>query len=185
MDFGAYVQIGHLSEIMEANGIKVPRLRGLRLMRYEPFITEEDIQTIVQYENGWIYTKMCCSEPRFHPESNCSEFSPSTDRLRKKYLIKDDEDNVIGFRWDLIHGKNKKRLKFALKQAEKRARKQFGVFNKYAGREDVLYIHARIGGGNWVYYGGPELAKQPWFIEKVDDCFDSTYCDIYARIKNE
>ena len=23
---------------------------------------------------------------------------------------------------------------------------------------------------------------KPWFIEKVDDYFDSTYCDIYVRI---
>ena len=46
----------------------------------------------------------------------------------------------------------------------------------------MLCIHARIGGGNWSYYDGPELSKQPWFIEKVDDAFDSTYCDIYAKI---
>lgn len=61
---------------------------------------------------------------------------------------------------------------------------QYNVFNKYCGRKDVLYIHARLGGENWKYYGGPELEKQPWFIEKVDDAFDSTYCDIYARISD-
>ena len=59
---------------------------------------------------------------------------------------------------------------------------QFNTWNKYVGRDDVLYIHARIGGNNWNYYDGPELARQPWFLEKVDDCFDSTYCDIYAKI---
>lgn len=61
---------------------------------------------------------------------------------------------------------------------------QFSVWNKYAGQEGILYIHARIGGNNWKAYGGPELAKQPWFLEKVDDTFDSTYCDIYAKIKD-
>lgn len=60
---------------------------------------------------------------------------------------------------------------------------QFSTWNKYAGQEGILYIHARIGGNNWKAYGGPELKKQPWFLEKVDDAFDSTYCDIYAKIK--
>ena len=86
-------------------------------------------------------------------------------------------------RWDRIHGKKRKILKFEIKKKQRRILKQFEIFNKYVGRDDVLYIHARIGGGNWDYFGGPELAKQPWFIEKVDDSFDSTYCDIYASIK--
>ena len=65
-----------------------------------------------------------------------------------------------------------------------RARKQYEVWNKYAGREDILYIHARIGGGNWkVYYR--QVVDKPWFLEKVDDSFDSTYCDIYARLKDK
>ena len=36
-------------------------------------------------------------------------------------------------------------------------------------------------GRNWSYYC-EEVVSQPWFIEKVDDAFDSVYCDIYARI---
>ena len=62
---------------------------------------------------------------------------------------------------------------------------QYRIFNKYVGRDDVLYIHARIGGANWAFYGGGELEKQPWFIEKVDDEYDNTYCDIYARISTK
>ena len=62
-----------------------------------------------------------------------------------------------------------------------RMKKQFEVWNRYVGREDVLYIHARIGGGNWPYYFR-EVVDKWWFIEKVDDSFDSTYCDIYARL---
>ena len=193
MDLGAYMQINDLDELAKANSISVPRLRGYRLMSDQEFCTEEHIRKVIQSNSGWIYEKMCCSEPRFHPNANSLEFSPATRRLEKKYLITEEEDlgngktysKTVGFRWELIHGKNRKRLKFALKQVEKRVRKSFETFNKYVGREDVLYIHARIGGENWAYYGGPELAKQPWFIEKVDDYFDDTYCDIYARIKNE
>ena len=49
---------------------------------------------------------------------------------------------------------------------------------------NVLYIHARIGGRNWETYGGKDLEKQPWFLEKVNDHFDGTYCDIYAKIED-
>lgn len=69
-----------------------------------------------------------------------------------------------------------------LKRQKKKVLDQFNTWNKYAGRDNVLYIHARIGGNNWNFYGGFELARQPWFIEKVDDSFDNTYCDIYAKI---
>ena len=45
-----------------------------------------------------------------------------------------------------------------------------------------MYIHSRIGGKNWSHYY-KEVVDKEWFLEKVDDCFDSTYCDIYAKIK--
>ena len=73
-------------------------------------------------------------------------------------------------------------LKTAIHNDKKAYERQAEVFNKYVGRDDILYIHARIGGGNWSHYY-KDVVNQPWFIEKVDDGFDSTYCDIYARIK--
>ena len=64
---------------------------------------------------------------------------------------------------------------------------QMERFNYYCGQKNVYMIHARIGGvgeySNWEYYGGEEkIATQPWFLEKVDDDFDSTYCDIYVKL---
>ena len=56
------------------------------------------------------------------------------------------------------------------------------MWNKYVGRDDVLYIHARIGGNNWSYFNGNEITRQSWFLSKADDYFDCTYCDIYAKI---
>lgn len=82
---------------------------------------------------------------------------------------------------DKIHGWKRKVLKFEIKKQIKRINKQADVFNKYVGRDDILYIHARIGGGNWDHYKNQVIDK-PWFIEKVDDYFDSTYCDIYAKV---
>lgn len=67
---------------------------------------------------------------------------------------------------------------------------QIDRFNHYVGQEGVYMIHARIGGtgegSNWEYFGGPEeVATQPWFLEKVDDNWDCTYCDIYVTTKYE
>lgn len=181
MDLGAYLNISMYNEIAKKNGIEVPRLRGYRDMSGEERVAEDDIRGIMEGLRIWLYEHACCSVPRFYPESNMSEYSPRTRRVEKKYLIRKNGE-VVGFRWDLLHGKARKRLKLAIKRAEKRVRAQMDTFNKYVGWDDVLYIHARIGGGNWDYYGGKDLEKQPWFIEKVDDYFDSTYCDIYARI---
>lgn len=195
MDLGAYMQIADLEEVAKANGIEVPRLRGYRLMANEEQITEEQIQEIIASHQGWIYEKCVTSKPRFYPDSGATVYGPAADRLKKKYLIYETHNDVredgteysyqtvSGFRWELLHGKARKRLKLALKRSERNVRKQMDAFNKYAGKKNVLYIHARIGTGNWLNYDVNELEKQPWFIEAVDDHFDCTYCDIYARIK--
>lgn len=194
MDLFAYSQIDSLEKIMKDNGIEIPRLRGLRLMSEEHQVSEDKIAEAIRSQEAWIYESAVTSCPRFRPDSGMHEYSTATDLLKKKYLIykKTTEiyegkeysyDKVVGFRWDLIHGKNRKELKFAIKKARAAILKNLTTFNKYAGREDVLYIHARIGGNNWSYYGGNQIEKQPWFIEKVDDYFDDTYCDIYVKIK--
>ena len=94
----------------------------------------------------------------------------------------DYKTELVDLKWDKIHGKRRKNVKFNLKKELKAAKKQYDTWNKYVGRKDILYIHARIGGDNWIYYEGYKLEKEPWFLEKVDDYYDNTYCDIYARI---
>ena len=181
MDLGAYAQIEDLEQVMKDNGISVPRLRGLRLMKDEVAVTEEKMESIA-LENGLLACKDLCDSD-FRINADCFELSARTERLRKKFLITEDGYWPKGIRWQNLHGKLRKIFKFCMKIERKKVFKNMKVFNKYCGREDVLYIHARIGGDNWDYFGGPEIAKQPWFIEKVDDAFDCTYCDIYARIK--
>lgn len=194
MDIGAYIQIADLEKVAEANGIEVPRLRGYRLMVNEsPLSCNEIAESLRSHELG-LCERACRSEPRFRPDSNMTEYSCTTDRLKQKYCVLETRvgtnceggeysyTEVVGFRWHLIHGKNRKAIKFAIKKGRKAVVKQLQTFNKYAGREDVLYIHARLGGLNWSYCGGSDLERQPWFLEKVDDYYDETYCDIYAKI---
>ena len=193
MDLFAYANIPNLKSLAEANGIEVPRLRGYALMSEECEVTQNEINDAVLAHYSTMYRNACTSEPRFHPESNMHEYSPATDRLQKKYLITEiiteetsngeiyTYEKIVGFKWNLIHGKDRKTLKFALKKAKRAVEKYYHTFNKYAGREDVMRVHARIGGGNWPFYFR-EVVDKPWFLEKVDDYFDDTYCDIYCKI---
>ena len=123
---------------------------------------------------------LCESEPFWNPHSSCYSMNSWTDYLKDFYLVHVGHD-YLDIRWDRIHGQKRRILKTYIHNEIVKACKQYEVWNKYAGREDILYIHARIGGGNWkAYYR--QVVHKPWFLEKVDDSFDSTYCDIYAKL---
>jgi len=166
MDLYAYTQIEDFEDLAKENGIEVPRLRGYRLMTEEKFVPQEVIDN----------------------EKKDCELEALNDligyfRSRKYVETAYDAWGSYGtIRWDKIHGKRRKKLKFEIKKQKRRIQQQYDAFNKYVG-QNVLYIHARIGGENWLYYKGHELEKQPWFLETVDDSFDGTYCDIYAKLK--
>lgn len=180
MDLGAYAQIETLEHIMKENGIEVPRLRGLRLMKTQKPIPKEEMEKEILYNGLFCCEQACCSD--FKYDAGWSEWSWRTERIRLKYITYDKNKNATGIKWRNIHGKKRKLFKYIMKKERKKVYKNSLLFNKYCGRDDVLYIHARIGGGNWPYYRG-EVEHQPWFIEKIDDAFDNTYCDIYAKIK--
>ena len=187
MDLTAYMQIDDLEKIAKDNNIEVPRLRGYRLMKDEEPVSVEEMKKIIKDYEIMVCENLCCSSPFWNGNTNCSELSLRTDYLRKHYLIftinEEGYKEYTGIRWGRIHGWKRKVLKFEIKKKTRKIRKQYEMWNKYAGKENVLYIHARIGGDNWDCFGGDELVKKPWFLDKVDDCFDDTYCDIYASIK--
>lgn len=187
MDLLAYAQIEDLDELAKRNDIVVPRLRGYRLMRDEEPIVLNDKELRHDIELSTM-ARLCQSE---WGRSEWVTLNGYTD-WRCKYFIENYEfywssANAPGYkepkiRWDRLKGKNKRIFITKVKNKLKRYHEQYKVWNKYAGRDDILYIHARIGGGNWPSYY-TEVVDKPWFIEKVDDAHDSTYCDIYARLK--
>lgn len=188
MDLGAYTQIYELDKIAKENGIDVPRLRGYRLMKNEYQITDEELNDMIHTDIIDIVEGLCRSVPFWNPNSSISTYDYNTERKTRYYLNKkyDEYGRFIDIvvRWDRIHGYKRKILKFEIKKIKRNYQKQYQVFNKYVGQDDVLYIHSRIGGNNWKFYNGDNtVANQPWFLEKVDDAYDSTYCDIYAKIK--
>ena len=186
MNLKAYSQIEDLMPVLQSTGIEIPRLRGLGLMKNEEPVNQTDLNEILHSMEILAVQNLCESFPAWDFYRCCSEFSPATDRRIKKYMILDEDGDPISIRWDRIHGKKRKTAKYAIKQYKKAVIDNIKVFNKYAGRDDVLFVHARIGGDNWNYFNGPSIvASHPAFLEKVDDYFDSTYCDIYLKIDPE
>lgn len=143
MDLYAYTQISECKKYLEENGIYIPRLRGLRLMKEQELVTEEYIEEDVKIWLKW-YANL---------------------------KVKSIND---------LHGKKRKKYKLVLKHA----RKRYSMFNKYVGK-NVLYVHARVGGANWDFLGMDEITKHPLYLEKIDDFFDETYCDIYFKLKRK
>ncbi len=191
MDLWAYSNIDNLAELARRNGIEVPRLRGYRLMVDEKPVSEEKIQTMIVEQSLQEAEDLCRSD--WMIDLHCHEYSNRTDRVVKRYLVGKTIDSpyhegdkiwkATGINWGRIHGKKRKLLKWAIRKAEKRIREQYSVWNKYAGQKDVLYIHSRMGGGNWHYYAEKNsITSQPWFLDRVDDYWDGTYCDFYAKV---
>lgn len=180
MDLGAYANIENLAEIAERNNIIVPRLRGYRLMSEEESVNINDLFEGVEVS---CVERLCRSQPFWSTRADSYLISDYTDYLKRYYLV---GKNGGGFnvRWERIHGWKRKTLKTCIHNKKQEIRRQYETWNKYAGKDGFLYIHARIGGGNWPYYF-KDVIDKPWFIEKVDDSFDSTYCDIYARIEHD
>ena len=181
MDIGAYARIEDLSAILASTGISIPRLRGLRLMA-----TEDEIKEMADSAEVDAVEDLVRACPPWSVGSSCHSYCNRTDKNLQRFLVyTEDEEGYkhpTAVRWCELHGKKRKKVKLLAKTQAKRIRKSMETFNKYAGRKDVLYVHARIGGNNWVYFDGPQVAEHPAFIERVDDWFDSTYCDIYIKV---
>lgn len=181
MDLGAYVNIDDLDEVMKANNIEVPRLRGIRLMGDEQPLSKNDISESAKRIGLWDCQQACDSNFEWNP--SWFEYSSKTREIEKRYFVFEN-DNPVDIRWDKVHGKKRKLFKYNMRKAKQRVEEQYTLWNEYAGRNDVLYIHARIGAGNWGWYNCDEIVKdQPWFLDVVEDAFDCTYVDIYAKIE--
>lgn len=185
MDLGAYAQIEDLEKIAAKNGISCPRLRGFRLMKNEEPIDYKVLQHDVELS---VMQTLCETE-----WGQTSWYTLSYNTTQKcRYHIKNYDwyykpEDTPGYkepeiRWDRLKGKKKRIFITKVKNEMRERKEQYAVWNKYVGRNDILYIHARIGGGNWGSYY-TEVVDKPWFLEKIDDAFDSTYCDIYAKIE--
>lgn len=179
MDLLAYAQIEDLSKLAEANGISVPRLRGYRLMSLEKPMTTEEMKEEETDAIRHVYREACGSDVPFDLHLRWYEASSRTDRIKRRFLTGEGD-----LRWELVHGKRRKNMKFLVKKMLRAVRTGQAMWNRYAGKPGVLYIHTRCGGGNWEWYGCKELEQKPWYLGRVDDWYDGSYCTIYARVES-
>lgn len=189
MDLFAYAQIDDLEKIAKENGIEIPRLRGYCLMKDEKPVSQTEINQWKKECETDVAEHLLAAHPRWSLNPEYWQYDWYVDYLKKFYLVEEkDEDGYriyTGIRWERIHGKKRKALKFAIKKKKKAIQKQYDTWNKYVG-QDVLYIHSRVGGGNWHYMSTEDkikLTQAPWFLDRVDDSWDTTYCDFYAKIE--
>lgn len=175
MDLYAFSQIENLQELLEKMNIEIPRLRGLRLMKVEEPITDEELKKNLN-EVLIEHAEYILTSDYF--DTGWMSHTYPTPPNKKKYIIYDKDDNVVAIRWDKLHGKKRKQLKYMLKQYQKGYYEQMKLFSSFCGK-DVLYVHARIGSDNWEYYECDYITKYPQYITRCDDFYDGTYCDIY------
>ena len=179
MDLYAYAQIEDLEQILNKNNIEISRLRGLRLMKQEEVISQENIEKIVEdqkLENAIQWLKQ--GEWNFWS-------SVKDKRVHKAFIYKTVpneynegkfERKIVAIDWSKVNRKDRNAIKLKNREDENRIRTNMNMFNSYVGK-DVLYVHARQGGGNRDYY--PIDTKHPMYLSDCDDFWDSTYCDIY------
>jgi hypothetical protein len=183
MDLGAYTQIETLGTVMRENGISVDRLRGLRLMSDEKPITAEEIAAAKKMKLSDDLRNLVEAHPRWSFNPFWYAYSSRTKKELKRYYVTDENGyDIAGIRWENLHGKARKMVKYILRHSGKEVEDNLAMFNRFVGRNDVLYIHARQGSTNWSGTTHNKYRTEPWYICSIDDPYDSTYCDIYAKI---
>lgn len=128
-------------------------------MENEKCLSEEDIENCLNEARARAYEHVLTADPPFSINPESYILSYTTDQRKKKYLIQEEQTRVYyppdnpegksytttvikGFRWDLLHGKRRKAVKYYLKKELRCKKHQLPVWNKYAGQKNVLYIRA-------------------------------------------
>ena len=96
MDLYAYSQIDKLEKIAKENNIKVPRIRGYRLMSEEKEITKEEINEIKKQCEVQVAKNLCCSEPFWNMYSTMYISNEYTDLLCDYYYLRAEIYKKIG-----------------------------------------------------------------------------------------
>ena len=160
--------------------IDIPRYRGFGYTKDLEEYSLIDVKDILKSEETNILESLCRSNPKWSINSFSETYSYSSDMYFARHLKRDGKLMVVD--WDKIHGKKRKALKYEIKTFKRNLVKMVKIWNQYAKKDGFICIRARIGGDNWNYFKGDKLKNYEWFVDKVDDAFDSTYCYIFAKI---
>ena len=140
MDLVAFANIDNLNHLLVKNKIEIPRLRGIRYMKEEIPIMEEDYKEGEEFIKRRIYEDAIHACPIWNLNSGCSEYSNWKTYLEKYFGVFRDKQ-LVDLQWKKINRKKRKAIKMAIKKQLSAYKKQIETFNKYVGRDDVVYIH--------------------------------------------
>lgn len=153
-------------------------------MKYMTCVTEDKIQGIIDEEEVLIVEELLNRYPSW--SSNPFAMTPISANHRKciQQYIKNTE-NGSKVDWSKIHGKHRKLAKFQCKKASRRIRYNMKFFNEFAGREDVIYIFARMD-KKWMDTHRDELSEDTNILA-ITEQKDSKglRCGIYLKISKE
>ena len=181
MDLIAYIQMEDLENIVKENGIEIHRPRGYRLMKDEKPHTQKEIQNDIDELVKSRVKNIICEV--FIPWFGWCVSSDIPYRYRKCVLITDDYDIIVNWNelWKTVHGKKRKKIKYAIKQVKRQIVDHAEMWNRNCGK-NVLYCHAKQGSTNWSNTTHEYYQNQPWYLESIDDSWDHCYADIYCKL---
>lgn len=176
---------GLLTGILDELQLQIPRLRGLSLMKYDQPLTKEKELEYIRLLEASTVRELLEDSPRWKLRPNPCELDAYwvSWKVYNKYLkITDSHAEYV--KWENLHGKKKNQAKYWIKKNKKAYYAQYDLYNKYAGRPDVLCVSSRIG-STWEESGGREIENHPAFLGEAVSWFDPTFCEIYLKFDPE
>ena len=172
-DFKIQFRWNYLKKLMERNYINVPFPADYEVMTYESPLTDKQIRTCINNHT------VCLLEERL--PDKIKNMRPRVYSVSRSLPSFDVER--LNIHWNLmsIHGRFKKRLKFDIKMSSRNIMSQYQMFNKYAGRDDVIciYSHLRKADTDTIC----ELKRQPYFLDRIPHYDgDETYYFVYCKL---
>lgn len=159
--------------IAEVTGTSLISIQDIRFMRDEELYSEESIQDTINRNDMSVIKHLVMSKWSYNPKRFLGLFP----ELFKKYIDYDRfKKTGKGIIWENIHGKKRRVAKYETKKFHKSIRNQYETYNKYVGRDDVLYFHTILNNEQY-----NKLCSSSSYIEDVADWFDPRYRDMYFK----
>ena len=164
-------------EFVDASGFKACEVPEFKLMSNKKPVSPEEISRRKNEDAVYILKRLVSNYPAWTINKIYGYSWRLGSTLKwDHYMTKDENGEYNGIRWDRIHGKHRKVLKYKLKKNNEIIDKQYNTWNKYAGRKDVAYMYT------YWYYLDNEVLDQSCILERICDHFDPDYYYVYAKI---
>ena len=168
-------------DILQTAGMTVPG--EFLIMKEESKISLEEIDKIMAEQEVMIVDRLLSSNPRWTLQPYFTK-AKNKEKYVHKYIHFDDKREYV--RWNRLHGKHRKIVKFECKKEKKKIKDRVFAFNQFAGREDVMCIrvdtHHSEDGNGFLY----QIKFLPYFLSMNpsyrNEAFSSNIYDIYHFI---